>query len=204
MRRRPARCARRGFTLVELLVATMLMSMVMVSLTAIFTTGFRFQIQGFHRMVIQNRALLSLRLLERLGGQATYVSSPGLLATSANFSGGINVRPDNPSQPLIAGEPMTFFLFCLGPCPSGSGYTGVCLWNYTGPSLAGINCGASAAPSGGSRELLAAPVITGMPFYRPMNNIIRVDLDIVRRADLQSPETRSSVRFDIRTRLPSR
>ena len=29
------------------------LSMVMLSLTAIFTTGFRFQIQGFHRMVIQ-------------------------------------------------------------------------------------------------------------------------------------------------------
>ena len=192
-----------GFTIAELLITTMIASMIFATLAAFYSTGVRYQVSGLHRMVIQNRALVALRAVQSQVAQATVLTSPAAGVPSSVLEGGINVRPGDLGEMvnLTGGEDRRYFHFCVGntstaTCPPDSGHQPRCLWLYTGPWPAPpITCGLS---SGG--QLLASPLTTAQPFSLPFPNLLRVSFEVVRPADAAVPEARAAIQTDIRFR----
>lgn len=164
--------AEQGFTLVELLLAVVIFSMVMAGLAVIHSSAFK---QG-GRMVydarIKHMATISHRALQMEITEATRLDIPGPGASGRHVRGFKNIAVDG-FQPIngIAGD-TRWFHFCVSNNIAGScglaNYPVGCLWYYSAPGAAPpvIDDGVCGNDAGGVKpQLLAthiASTVTGI------------------------------------------
>lgn len=155
-----------GFTLVELLLAVVIFSMVMGGLAVIHSSAFK---QG-GRMVydarIKHMATISQRALQMEITEATLLEIPALGASGRHVRGYKNVAVDG-FQPMSGNAGDTkWFHFCVSNNIVGScgltNYPVGCLWYYSAPGAAPpvIDDGVCGNAAGGVTPQLLATHIT--------------------------------------------
>lgn len=147
-----------GFTLVEILVAVFIFSMVMAGLSAIYSTAYRQGYRTLRDMHLKTGGARALREIQAELQTATLIEQPANGAAGSILSGFKNYMATyNPSDPYIRisqSEAVEWFYFCVSGPFSGRCEDGVptvyhkpmCLWRYSGtgttvPIPAPANCG---------------------------------------------------------------
>lgn len=156
----PRRAA--GFTLVELMIASLIFSMVIAGFAAIYSTAFSQSGQVLREARLKSTGLVSFKAITRQMAAATRVDQPPVGGSGSVLTGCARMAPD--------GDPMGFpsatsFGFCIqtgsvGAC-GGPDAPPPCLFSYLWsvcppppPALSPGSCG-SAAPA----QLMASRVL---------------------------------------------
>ena len=175
---------RAGFTLVELMIATLIFSMVIAGFAAIYTTAFSQSGAVLRDARLKSTAMISLKDMTNVLARATRIVQPAIDGSENAVTGCANMAPDATRNTTL--QPITGFGFCvqpaaLGQCdspvPPSTGqpelsHPAPCLFKYTWnscgppPVLSGGNCGD--ALSGATPELLAWRVL--LPAVAPPDN----------------------------------
>ena len=147
---------RSGFTIVELMVASLLFSMVIAALAAIYATAFGQSGTAFREGRAKAMANMSMRVIMRDLSQATIVELPAEGASGRHLSGCTNAKTDFTG---IKGEQPLRFHFCV---------RNATLYYYSrsaatcvASTVTDANCGNSAGAMG-TPELLATELETAV------------------------------------------
>jgi len=133
-----------GFTLMELLIAMSLSTLVIAAVVAFATSMIRTQFQEIRRGEVSGATILSLDQLRTDLENATYLQFPSAAAVSNVLSGCANYSMAlNTPGPLLAGAPVTSFYYCV----DATSHT---LWRYQASGIcpyapAPAPCGAGSA-----------------------------------------------------------
>lgn len=165
--------SRRGFTLAELMVATVIFTFVIAGAASMTGTVIRGQTRLITANALDNAATLARRSVTVALQAATFVETPGPGELSASLTAWSNVE-DDATTALAAGRPRTYRHHCVAP-------DGASLHYYEGEfPKPGFVCGAAAA---GARHV----VVAGGPgyqvaarFYRPDDapNLVQADISL--------------------------
>jgi len=169
--------SRSGFTIVELMISSLLFSMVIAALAAIYATAFGQSGRVFREGRTKMMANMSMRSIMREVAQSTRIDLPAKNSAGTQLSGCTNAKSN--STRITTAEPSIRFHFCVRatnratgqPC-DGDPDVAPCLFYYS-RSVAGscvasdvtsASCGNNAAVMG-VPQLLASglEVGTGMP-----------------------------------------
>ncbi|MBI5241824.1 MAG: prepilin-type N-terminal cleavage/methylation domain-containing protein [Elusimicrobia bacterium] len=185
---------RRGFSLVELMVAVALFAFMAGGLAAFYGMAFGSQYRRFADVGVANGATLVRRSFDYALGSATYIQDPSTGTAADLLTVWTNLDADGAS-PLVAGAPVRYTTLCL----DASSLT---VYSYQGgfPKV-DFACGQS--PAGVSRDILAGgPGFreARLVFYRPEPNLVQMTcaLDITdargiaHAAQVQAQATTSS------------
>lgn len=130
---------RRGFTLVEVIIAVLLGSMIIMALASIFGTAFRSQSAEFSREINVDSVLASYRSIVGSVENATRVVLPAIGGQSNVLRGCTNFSV-SANQRIVAANPIRWFNFCVDA-------TGNMWYAWTDTQL---NCAVGAPPSCGA------------------------------------------------------
>lgn len=163
----------RGFTLIELMVATFIFAMVVSGLSVIYATVYKQGLRNLRETRIKASGLYAMRAIEKELMASTWVINPANGTKGTVLEGYQNYAPTyDPSKPffhVLPSQEIRWFHFCGsatassdGVCADGTQNELGCLWKYTGTmnpggSIPNIGCG----DPGNGRELLASSVFTG-------------------------------------------
>jgi prepilin-type N-terminal cleavage/methylation domain-containing protein len=110
---RPIRTASRtGFTLIELVVATLLGSIVMISLSYILIPLIQSQVYAGRAQTAQLNLAAVDQLVERELRQASLLSKPAVVGAPSGVLEGCANAAGSPPAPLVLGSTMSWFAFC--------------------------------------------------------------------------------------------
>ncbi len=145
--------ARAGFTLVELMIASLIFSMVIAGLAAIYSTAFSQSTRVLTETRAQGMGIISLRSLETEVSFASKIDEPIKNAAGPVLRGCWNVATDGQDVTVYVNgpkPPLHTFAFCAQPAAT-NGCTGnnapECLFYYrwdaacVNPGLTTANCG---------------------------------------------------------------
>jgi prepilin-type N-terminal cleavage/methylation domain-containing protein len=130
-----------GFTLVEIMIATFIFSLVMAALSVIYSTAYRQGTRMLHDMKLKGMAIVSLRSIESELQEATRLDAPAAGAAGNILEGfknyGATHNPASPYQRLTDSEEVEWFHFCVSDviddkCAVDLQHEPKCLWMYTG------------------------------------------------------------------------
>ncbi|MBI3300196.1 MAG: hypothetical protein HYZ75_18670 [Elusimicrobia bacterium] len=139
--------AQGGFTLVELILAVFLSTMVLTAMMGVQQFATRGQSNVLARVRLNGHAVYALESVRRSVYGASTLVVPSTGAVSTLLTGHENVDPLDGS-PLDAAAPLTYFHFCLTDAAPKS------LYRYAGElPVPAITCGQ--APPSGAFELIA-------------------------------------------------
>lgn len=155
----------RGFTLVELMLATLIFSMVIAGLAAIYSTAFSQSGAVLRDARLKSSAMIAYKdMTQRLVG-ATRLDSPTATGSGSVLRGCTNMAPDGVQNTTAIG--FSSFGFCVQPGAVGACGSATspapCLFSYNwpnvcpAPALTNANCGN--AVSGVPPEMLASRVL---------------------------------------------
>lgn len=160
----PSRAA--GFTLVELMLATLIFSMVIAGFAAIYTTAFSQSGTVLRDARLKSVSMVSTKSITRKMAVATRVDLPPRGASGMVLTGCERMAPDNDTMGFGSSSA---FGFCIQPgAANGCGTANnpaPCLFMHTWnacppPALNSSNCGAAL---GGQVEMLASRVLVPGP-----------------------------------------
>lgn len=109
---------RRGFSLVELMVAVFIFSFMAASMATIYATAHRHMLQNYRANAVKTTMLLGMRAIQNNLSSATRVDSPAngaqgnVLDFATNVDGVTGCYPVN--QGAVAASPPAWHHFCLG------------------------------------------------------------------------------------------
>lgn len=162
-----------GFTLVELMLATLIFSMVIAGLAAVYTTAFSQSGAVLRDARLKSTAMISFKRMTATLVSATRLDSPAKNGSGAVLSGCRNMAPDG--QQNTTAQIFGSFAFCVQPAAIGGCGTPTapspCLFAYSwdnicpAPGVTAANCGNSL--SGVTPEFMASRVMApaGIPNY---------------------------------------
>lgn len=167
-----------GFTLVELMLATLIFSMVIAGLASIYTTAFSQSGSVLRDARLKSTAMLSFKQMTQSLVSATRLDSPPKNGSGVVLSGCTNMAPDGQQNTMALG--FGAFTFCVQPgavgaCQDPNDSTSVrpapCLFSYTWnnvcppPAVSAASCGNSV--NGATPVFMASRVMppTGIPNY---------------------------------------
>lgn len=173
---------------------------------------------------LEQATLIDIDRLPVPGNGNTLFLGINVYPGTQSAAGAVASRPLLPPG-LFPGAAARYASFCVTApvtgnstvCPPGYGHPNPatprrCLVTYQGPwplPNLGLVCGA-APPAGHLREVLAGPIelnagapFFGQAFFRPANNVVRVDLLVRRDRDPArgTPELRFPIQMEMRARL---
>lgn len=159
---------RGGVTLVELVIALALSSMVFIALAALTVQAVRAHAYALKSTSAQMNVDLAFKAIERELSEATYLLAPALrgqpgsvLEACANAEGVAN----SPPGPIDRGKPMNFFAFCL---------SGATLHHHSLPGCpAAYVCGQSPSSSFG---VGARPITVSFTRSSAYSRVVEVSL----------------------------
>lgn len=180
-----------GFTLVELMIATLIFSMVIAGFAAIYTTAFSQSGAVLRDARLKSVTMVVFKSITRKMASATWVQQPAAGSNDSALTGCTNRAPDN--LPNFIGPVPNLppaFGFCIQPgSANGCGTVdnpAPCLFSYTWaacppPALNTGNCGATLGATEvevlASRVLIPSPnnptnlcSTTSPPFYNGASN----------------------------------
>jgi prepilin-type N-terminal cleavage/methylation domain-containing protein len=141
---------RAGFTLVELIVASLIFAFMMTSLATIYSTSNRYMFQNYRANIIKTNVGVSVKAIQNHLSLATRIDQPsGLNAgTALGASGNVlafaeNVDQMNGCYPITASAPASWHYFCLAPDPQDNTVTD--LYYHTGTIAGGPGCPAASS-----------------------------------------------------------
>lgn len=216
-----------GFTIVELIIASLLFSMVIAALSAIYATAFGQSGRTFREGRTKLMATMSMRALMRETAQATRIDLPAQDSYGRHLSGCSNAKAD--STRITASEPSVRFHFCVRNSNRASGVcdgdpdAAPCLFYYSKSNsgncpvsdVTDSNCG-NATGTMGTPELLASGLeeVTGLPSdgyfsrrdsdFAQEDNSVRIVYNVTRPPSANSPklyfqvDTSASSQFGVR------
>lgn len=174
------RIARSGFTLVELMVSSLLFSLVIAALSAIYSTAFGQSGKAFREGRVKAMALGSMKAIMKHVGESNRIDLPtrtGGGITGRHLTGCSNQAPDGAR--ITPSENVTRFHFCvrLTNLPPGRACDGEpdpapCMFYYTkenasacvASDVTDANCGTATSAMGSPRFLASGLEINaGMP-----------------------------------------
>ena len=135
---------RKGFTLAELVIATLIFGFMAASLTTIFSTAHKHMFQNYRMNTFKSNASVAMKTLTARLQEANRIDLPGPGASGDTLAFVVNVDQLTGCYPVNPSESVTWHYFCrsgvvTAACPSGS-----CLYYHTGP----INGGGAGCPNG--------------------------------------------------------
>lgn len=153
---------RAGFTLVELMIATLIFSMVIAGLSMIYSTVYRQGIRSLHDTRLKTMGFVTMKAIANELGEATLLTEPTFGSKGDILSGFKNCsetyEPGLCHEITEGGNQAKWFQFCTsnsgGDCDTETGL--MCIWWYsgTGRTVAAPVCGLT----GENRQLLAKGV----------------------------------------------
>jgi len=157
-----------GFTIVELIIASLLFSMVIAALSAIYATAFGQSGRTFRESRTKLMATMSMRALMREMAQATRIDLPSKNSSGSHLTGCSNARTDSTRVTTLNGEKSRRFHFCVRMINRSSGLcdgdpdAAPCLFYYSNEvtgncpatDVTSTNCGGTTGL--GTPELLAS------------------------------------------------
>ncbi len=132
---------RAGFTLVELVIATLIFGFMMTSLATIYSTANKHMFQNYRLNTFKSSASIAMKAITTRLQEANRIDAPGLNASGSILAFAVNVDQRNGCYPINPVEPSSWHYFCHSTqvtpdnCPSGS-----CLFYHTGPIAGGGGC----------------------------------------------------------------
>lgn len=193
-----------GFTLVELMLATLIFSMVIAGLAAIYSTAFSQSGSVLRDARLKSSAMIAFKdMTQRLVG-ATRLDAPGVAASGSVLRGCTNMAPDGAQNTMATG--FGSFGFCVQPGAVGACGTpsapAPCLFSYNwnnicpAPALSNGNCGA--AVNGVTPEMLASRVLVPAAYanyFVRTGNSVRISMTFQRDATGKI----QTMRYDVST-----
>ena len=169
---------RKGFTLMELVLATLMFGFMMMSLASIYSTANRHMFQSYRQNIIKSNASTAMKTITVRLSEANRVDAP-IEGFSGNFLRfAVNVDQTSGCYPVNPAITPTWHYFCYIPKAGANCTPADCLLyyhtaNYTGP-------GGGGCPSGGVRFRLtrlrsaapaaAAPLPCWLPGCTPIRH----------------------------------
>ncbi|MFH2204499.1 MAG: prepilin-type N-terminal cleavage/methylation domain-containing protein [Elusimicrobiota bacterium] len=190
---------RRGFTLIELMIAIFIFAMVIAGLSVIYSTAYRQGYRILRETRLRNMGLVAMRWIDKDLHAATRLDTPVLGGRNDVLSGFKNYAPTYEPAPnawtqVAASENVSWFYYCVsdevpGRCTAGGQHEPRCLWRYSGTGTAAPSIGACGVDSGGM--LLASKVEKD-----EMNNVFS-------RATGDDVQERNQVRVNFKMIIPA-
>lgn len=191
----PRRAA--GFTLVELMIASLIFSMVIAGFAAIYSTAFSQSGQVLREARLKSNGLVSFKSITKQMAAATRIDQPAAGASGSVLTGCANMAPDSTQH--VAGG-VSAFGFCIQTGSVGACGTPdtppPCLFSYAwntcpSPGLSSGNCGNTVGSS--AAQLLSSRVLlpSGYTDYfmrAGTGSAVRISMQYRRDASGKIPE----------------
>ncbi|MFH1618735.1 MAG: type II secretion system protein [bacterium] len=100
-----------GFTLVEVLVAVLIFSLVITGLAAIYATSQRYLSQSFKQNLIKGEIAMAAKTVTRALNLATRIDSPASGQEGDTLAFAVNIAEDG-CRPMVSGPPTEWYYFC--------------------------------------------------------------------------------------------
>ncbi len=138
---------RKGFTLAELVIATLIFGFMIISLALIYSSANNHLFHNYRMNTFKSNASIAMKTITSKLQEANRIDAPGFDASGAILAFAVNVDQLSGCYPVNPAEPVRWHYFChssavTSECPSGS-----CLYYHTDTIVvpSGNNC-----PSGPS------------------------------------------------------
>ena len=123
-----------GFTLVELIIATLIFGFMVASLSTLYSTANKHMFQNYRMDKFKSEASVAMKAITSRLQEANRIDSPALNSAGNILAFAVSVDQLTGCYPVNTSEPASWHYFCRstsssGDCPSGSG----CLYYHTGP-----------------------------------------------------------------------
>lgn len=102
-----------GFTLVELVIAIMIFSFMMISLVTIYATSNRHMFQSYRENVVKSNLNVAMKTIQNALSKATRIDEPSSGSSSNNLKFATNVDSITDCRPLVTGVSVEWHYFCL-------------------------------------------------------------------------------------------
>lgn len=183
---------KKGYTLVEIIVALAIFAFMSLALSGVFATANRFFYHQYREDILKTRFITAMKYIQNKMMTSNEIITPAAGNVSSNITFITNAvrNPSNPSQicnpyPAIS---TSWHHFCITPCVSP--LSGNCLYYHSG-TVAISNCPSySATPAisvtcgSGSSAVFLTDSISSLTFSRQSlpNNIVRVNIALYSQA----------------------
>ncbi|OGS29928.1 MAG: hypothetical protein A2218_12260 [Elusimicrobia bacterium RIFOXYA2_FULL_53_38] len=131
---------RKGFTLVELVIATLIFGFMVMSLATLHSTASKHMLQSYRQNTVKSNASVAMKTITARLAEANRIDAPtpGNSGNTLRFA--VNVDQTSGCYPINTSLPASWHEFCHVPgvttrCPLGN-----CLYYHTGPIAGGGNC----------------------------------------------------------------
>ena len=182
---------KKGFTLVEILVALVIFGFMVLALSGVFATANRFFYHQYREDILKTRFITAMKYIQNKMMVANEIITPayGYLSSNITFITNAVANPSNPNLICRPYSPAStdWHHFCITPCPSP--FSGNCLYYHTGQITSISNCPSyssvpSITPSCGSSALLLTDSISSLIFSRQNipRNLVRVNISLYSQA----------------------
>jgi len=196
----------KGFTFVELMVASALAGMIFVALASVQGSFSMQQMSNYRRIMMENQASYSGKIMRRELLQASHIQAPGPGLFNDYILGGKNVDPKNLNGPgQITGMSKKYFYFCVG--GTDPDYQLVYFTGDWPPPLEFPTQCPDNPPAGSSRETLAGYPIgvvqfLGQTFQRIVgqDNLIAVNFTLSLSQE-QKAKFKQDIVVDVKTTI---
>ena len=136
-----------GFTLAELIIATLIFGLMVASLSTLYSTANKHMFQNYRMDKIKSDASVAMKSITSRLSEANRIDSPALNATGSILAFAVNVDQLTACYPVNNSEAVTWHYFCRSgitqECPLGG-----CLYYHTGTIAGGGGCpGAAWTPT---------------------------------------------------------
>jgi prepilin-type N-terminal cleavage/methylation domain-containing protein len=174
---------RAGFTLIELVIAMFLASIVMLALSSILTPLVRSQAYSARSQTIQLNLAAVDQLVEQELRQASLVTQPAIVGIPSGALEGCDNAAGSPPAPLDPSAPMKWFAFCT---------SGGIVYYHSGSSCpASYACGVSPT----SAFTWGPAPSSSLAFTRPTAGTTLITADMHASSGKSSAEVTSAVAF---------
>jgi len=129
---------RKGFTLAELVIATLIFGFMIISLALIYSSANKHLFQSYRMNTFKSNASIAMKSITARLQEANRIDAPGLGASGAILAFAVNIDQLSGCYPVNPAEPASWHYFChaasiTNECPSGS-----CMYYHTGTIIAPV------------------------------------------------------------------
>lgn len=122
---------RKGFTLIELVLASLMFGFIMMSLASIYSTANKHMFQSYRQNTVKSTVSTAMKSITNSLAEANRIDLPAIGGDGDSLRFAVNVD-QNGCYPINPALPVSWHEFCYAPgktaqCPSGN-----CLYHHTG------------------------------------------------------------------------
>jgi hypothetical protein len=131
---------RKAFTLVELLVSTLIFAFMVMSMTTIYTTANNHLFQTGRQNVVKSNSSVAVKAISQMLSMANRIDAPAAGASGNILAFAINVDQLSGCYPINRVESASWFYICYAPAVTPECPLGRCLFAHVGLIPGGQGC----------------------------------------------------------------